>query len=312
MKKHEKKTEFNVAFLFEYFSNCTKYSCMFRNIDVHEIFQPLFWNAFVVGMLKDNPSEWEKNLRWAVKICERHEINLDCIADFGFMNLMFSDSLKLILTYKELRRMLTDHNIIQDKIFKIKNEDKEIIQKIIFHIKGDKQIQIDSKNEISHILQLMRKGYEQETKKIIDECKQFNDKSKKEIDTIIKFYDDQIQLYELRKEDEQEKKYLIDERKRLVEKKNKFNDLNKNKNKALLFLPSIKNPFTHDLRVFSWALLNYLNQFTQYKKTEKAKLATNEQCRIIFDILLDVGYLRDDRDPNFVRTYLQQAAVKFS
>ncbi|MBL0137479.1 MAG: hypothetical protein IPP86_02985 [Bacteroidetes bacterium] len=45
-----------------------------------------------------------------------------------------------------------------------------------------------------------------------------------------------------------------------------------------------KNRITADLRTFSWALLNYLNDYTQYK-TPKGKLVTREQCRFIYDFL---------------------------
>jgi hypothetical protein len=72
-------------------------------------------------------------------------------------------------------------------------------------------------------------------------------------------------------------------------------------------LNQIKNPETNDLRVFASAILNYLNKFTQYK-TPKNVIATLKQCRIIFNVLKDADFIKDDKDENYIHTYLQQVA----
>ncbi len=68
---------------------------------------------------------------------------------------------------------------------------------------------------------------------------------------------------------------------------------------------------TADIRMFSIAILAYLNEFTDIKAPENT-LATNLQCRIIFDLLYDAGSLNhrpvDDMDKEaYIREYLKQA-----
>ncbi len=77
-----------------------------------------------------------------------------------------------------------------------------------------------------------------------------------------------------------------------------------------------KKTFTHDLKVFSWALLNYFNLFTQYKAPSDV-IATNEQCRMINEMLKDAGLLQEreggnTEEANYIRGYLKQAKAIFS
>lgn len=77
-----------------------------------------------------------------------------------------------------------------------------------------------------------------------------------------------------------------------------------------------KKTFTHDLKIFSWALLNYFNLFTQYKAPNNV-IATNEQCRMINELLKDAGLLQErdggnTEESNYIRGYLKQAQSMFS
>jgi len=76
---------------------------------------------------------------------------------------------------------------------------------------------------------------------------------------------------------------------------------------------SERSGFTDDLKTFSWAILNYLNKFTDYK-AGKGILATNEQCRIIYEMLYSLDMLNhrpaEDIDKEtYIREYLKQAAA---
>jgi hypothetical protein len=63
-----------------------------------------------------------------------------------------------------------------------------------------------------------------------------------------------------------------------------------------------------NLQVFSWAIHNYLNQFTQFK-TPSGNFASDEQCRLIYTILNDAEFMNDNDEPDmesYIRVYLKQ------
>lgn len=72
-----------------------------------------------------------------------------------------------------------------------------------------------------------------------------------------------------------------------------------------------KNPRTHDLVIFSWTILQYLNDFTQYK-APNGTLATNQQCRIIYDILNTEKIVDELIDvESYIRVYLKKGQAFF-
>lgn len=75
---------------------------------------------------------------------------------------------------------------------------------------------------------------------------------------------------------------------------------------------SISKLRTSDIRTFSYGIFCYLNNYTQYT-SPKNNSATNEQCRIIYDILYRGGlvkYVMDEED--YIRAYLKQVFTSSS